>query len=174
MQITTLHPITHGPGYRNTYCVPAAMSAALGITVQEAASRLRELRGKRSVAGASPRDAEAVIRDMPGMWASTVNTFATSGRQPTLAEWLEWRDEAAYDSTFLVSIGAVGRLGHMLAVRGSYRADNIYGGPKLVWSYSMRWASVRALTFIVPEDWQGPFPFCLPSLATVFGNGEAA
>jgi hypothetical protein len=170
VNFSILHPITHGRGYKNSFCVPAAMSAALGITVQEAAARLREVRGKRSVAGAAPRDAEAAIREMPGLWASTEGEFVLSEIDMRFCVWLERRDEAAYNSTFLVSIGWPGqRFGHMVAVRGNQRADNLWGGPKPVWSYSMRWARLRSLTIILPDGWSGRYPYALPEVAEVLG-----
>lgn len=163
MDISTLHPVRHEHGYRNQFCVPAALSAALGISVQEAAARLREATGKRSVHGVAPRTAEEVIRSIPGLWASTHGEIILSHRPMRFCQWIEQRDQAAREQTFLVSLAwPMPHKGHMLAVRGNLRADNIYGGPKPVSCYSMRWAPVRALTIILPDDWSGPYPYGLP------------
>lgn len=95
-----IHPVIRGS---NRYCGPAVLSSLLKIDTGEAARRIREKNGKRSVTGTHAWDLERVLADN-GLLLHKV--FHYEGKKPTLAGWLKAsKDIRVAGRVFLISAG---------------------------------------------------------------------
>jgi len=120
VKIKLSKPWHNGSASRNRFCGPAALSAILGISCENAALRIREKSGKRSCMGTWAPELRVVLRDFGLDFVSEEEI----GRviRPTFAQWLKARSEADRCRLYMIAAGH-----HWIVVKGGLIVDSMQG-----------------------------------------------
>ena len=122
MKIKLHEPHHHPKASPNRFCGPGALSIILGITAENAASRVRSKTGKRCAMGVAVYPLSQVLRDF-GLETGHEHRWSSPAKnRPTFARWLRERSADDRGRAILVITG-----NHYVVVQGNIVADNQQG-----------------------------------------------